>query len=94
LQRLTAIAIAGAAGWTMGFSLLKPKELTRLAALQHSAQKALPLIVGAFVMLVIAAALEAFWSPRDIAPTIKYAVGGVLWTWILYRLARGTYNGT
>jgi hypothetical protein len=31
-------------------------------------------------MLVLAAAIEAFWSPRtEIPPRVKYAVGGVLW---------------
>jgi hypothetical protein len=31
-------------------------------------------------MLVLAAAIEAFWSPRtEIPPAVKYAVGAALW---------------
>lgn len=91
---LTAIAISGAAGCRMGMALLRPGKLSRMAALQYAAAAALPLIVGAFVMLVIAAGLEAFWSPRDFPVAVKYSVGAVLWVWVLYRLARGTRRGT
>lgn len=91
---LTAIAISGAAGCRMGFALLKPHKLSRMAALQKAAAGALPLIVGAFVMLVVAAGLEAFWSPRDFPVSIKYAVGAVLWAWVLFRLVRGMRYGT
>jgi hypothetical protein len=35
-------------------------------------------------MLVIAAFLEAFWSPSALVPDIvKYAVGGTLWVLVL-----------
>lgn len=91
---LTAITISGAAGCRMGMALLKPGKLSRLVALQNAATAALPLMVGAFVMLVIAAGLEAFWSPRDFPVAVKYSVGAVLWGWVLYRLARGTRYGT
>ena len=30
-------------------------------------------------MLVLAAAIEAFWSPREIPAQLKYAVGAGLW---------------
>ena len=43
----------------------------------------LPLIVGAFLMLVLAAFIEAFWSPRDIANEIKYSVGSACWAFVL-----------
>ena len=49
-------------------------------ALRLAAREALPLVIGAACMLVLAAAIEAFWSPRtEFPPAVKYAVGGVLW---------------
>ena len=52
----------------------------RTDALRLAAREALPLVIGAACMLVLAAAIEAFWSPRtEIAPSVKYTVGGVLW---------------
>ena len=56
--------------------------------MKQAAQKALPLIVGAFLMLVIAAFIEAFWSPRDIANEVKYLVGSGCWAYVIFRLYR------
>jgi len=44
-------------------------------------------------MLVIAAFIEAFWSPRDIANEIKYTVGSGCWAYVLYRLYKGMRYG-
>ena len=91
---LTAIIIASAAGCQIGYSILNPREFTRNYAMKKSAKKALPLIVGAFVMLILAAFIEAFWSPRDIAHEIKYVVGTACWAYVIYRLYRGMRYGT
>ena len=77
---LTAIALCGAAGLRLGYGLVAPGRLRRGDALRLAAREAMPLVIGAACMLVLAAAIEAFWSPRtEIPPPVKYAVGGVLW---------------
>ena len=77
---LTAIALCGAAGLRLGYGLVAPGRLRRGDALRLAAREALPLVIGAACMLVLAAAIEAFWSPRtEIAPPVKYAVGALLW---------------
>lgn len=77
---LTAIALCGAAGLRLGYGLVAPGRLRRGAALRLAAREALPLVVGAAGMLVLAAAIEAFWSPRtEIPPPVKYGVGTTLW---------------
>ncbi|KMT66984.1 stage II sporulation protein M [Catenovulum maritimum] len=90
---LTAIIIAGAAGCKIGFHLLNPGKYTRSYALKHSGVQVLPLIVGAFVMLVIAAFIEAFWSPLDIPSVFKYIVGSIFWAIVSYKLYTGTRYG-
>jgi uncharacterized membrane protein SpoIIM required for sporulation len=90
---LTAIIIASAAGCQIGYGLLNPGQYTRAYAMKQAAQKALPLIVGAFLMLVIAAFIEAFWSPRDIANEVKYLVGSGCWAYVIFRLYRGMRYG-
>lgn len=90
---LTAIIIASAAGCQIGYGLLKPGEFTRSYAIKKAAEKALPLIVGAFLMLVIAAFIEAFWSPRQIASEIKFGVGSLCWIYVSYRLYKGMRYG-
>lgn len=90
---LTAIVIASAAGCQIGYSLLNPEQYTRAYAIKNASKKALPLIVGAFLMLVLAAFIEAFWSPRDIPNMFKYMAGSVCWSYVFYRLYKGMRYG-
>jgi uncharacterized membrane protein SpoIIM required for sporulation len=78
---LTAIVLSGAAGLKLGHAVLAPGRLTRTQALMRAARETSPVVFCFFVMLIIAAALEAFWSSSGwIAPGVKYAVGGCCWT--------------
>jgi uncharacterized membrane protein SpoIIM required for sporulation len=77
---LTAIAISGAAGLRLGGSILIPGSYSRLLAIRLAASSCIKLMYGAFIMLLIAAFLEAFWSSSTtISNTIKYSVGIGLW---------------
>jgi len=81
---LTAIVLAGACGLRLGHALLAPGRRTRVAALRLAATQTAPVMYGVFVMLLIAAALEAFWSSAGwIAPQVKYGVGAGCWTLVL-----------
>lgn len=84
---LTAIGIAGAAGMKMGFALIMPGQLSRRWALVQGAKEAIPLVYGVILFLLIAAFIEAFWSPAAVvANSIKYAVGAGLWLFVLLYL--------
>ncbi|MCG6942269.1 MAG: stage II sporulation protein M [Thiohalocapsa sp.] len=77
---LTAIAIAGAAGLLLGSALIAPGRQSRTAALRANAREAVPLVLGATLMLVLAAVVEAFWSGNTaVPPPVKYAVGATGW---------------
>ena len=76
---LTAIAIAGGAGLMLGDATIHPGPRTRLEALRVRGLEAVQLAGGAAAMLVIAALIEAFWSPAPFPPALKFAVGGALW---------------
>lgn len=81
---LLAIAISGAAGFKLGQGLLFPGRRSRRLALQQNARIALKLMLGAALMFLAAAAVEAFFSPLNLPdPTPKYAVGGLLWLLLL-----------
>ena len=85
---LTAICLSGAAGLKIGYALVAPGRLTRGAALRVAAVEAIPLVVGLAGMLLIAAGIEAFWSPRTFLPPIaKYAAGGVMWVIVIVYFA-------
>jgi uncharacterized membrane protein SpoIIM required for sporulation len=81
---LTAIVLAGAAGLRLGHALLAPGRRTRLQALQHAAHDAIVVVYGVIGLLLIAAAVEAFWSSaRWVAPQVKYGVGAACWCLVL-----------
>ncbi len=81
---LTAIALAGAAGFKLGGALLAPGRLPRSDALRLAAGHSVRLIGGATVFLLLAAFIEAYWSSMTLAsPTVKYVVGALLWLLVL-----------
>jgi uncharacterized membrane protein SpoIIM required for sporulation len=74
---LTAIVISGAAGLLLGYSLIRPGRYRRIDSLKMQAPTALKLVLGAAVMLLIAAAFEAFWSSSSLTTEVKYGVAGL-----------------
>lgn len=76
---LTAIAVAGGAGLILGDAFIHAGQRTRLESLRVRGLEATQLAAGAAIMLMIAALIEAFWSPAPIAAQTKYLVGGGLW---------------
>jgi len=77
---LTAIALSGAAGLKLGHSLLAPGRRTRGESLVAAARESVVIVYGVAVMLVIAAAFEAFWSSSPWVPHgVKYGVAAVCW---------------
>jgi uncharacterized membrane protein SpoIIM required for sporulation len=80
---LPALFVSAAAGFALGLAWVAPGRRSRVAALRHAARSAQPLVGLAGVMGVIAAALEAFWSPLDLPVSVKYTVGATLWALVL-----------
>ena len=74
---LTAIIISGGAGLQMGYALVDTKGLTRLGSLRAQAREIAQLIMGAALMLVIAAVVEAYWSPSALPPPVKWFASAV-----------------
>jgi uncharacterized membrane protein SpoIIM required for sporulation len=81
---LTALVLAGAAGLKIGHALLVPGCRTRTLAVVVAARESSVIIYGVTMMLLIAAAIEAFWSSATwIAPLVKYCVAAVCWAAVL-----------
>jgi uncharacterized membrane protein SpoIIM required for sporulation len=77
---LTAIVLSGAAGLKIGHALLAPGRRTRRDALVAATRDSVVILYGVTAMLVIAAAIEAFWSSATfLAPSIKYGVALACW---------------
>jgi uncharacterized membrane protein SpoIIM required for sporulation len=81
---LTAIVLCGAAGLRIGQSVLLPGRRTRVAALELAARETSLIVFGAAVMLVLAAAVEAFWSSAPwVTSTAKFICAGFCWILVL-----------
>lgn len=77
---LLGAALSGAAGLKLGWALIAPGQLTRLAALKQAAAVSIRLLYGAAGMTVCAAFIEAFWSSLTVIPVgVKVAVGILFW---------------
>ena len=89
-MELVAIVISGAAGLRLGGALVAPGSRSRKAALVEAAKPAVRLMYGAAGMFVVAAFIEAFWSPLTFFPaTTKYVVGLLMWGVVVGYLALG-----
>lgn len=71
---LTAIVLMAAAGMRLGFSLVDTKGLKRLDSLRRSTAVAMPTLMAAMVMFVLAAMLETFLSPSSAPYAVKALV--------------------
>jgi uncharacterized membrane protein SpoIIM required for sporulation len=90
---LTAIVLSGAAGLKLGHSLLAPGRRTRRQSLVHAAGECVVIVYGVTAMLLVAAAIEAFWSSSVWVPNaVKYGVAAVCWTVVfLYFTLQGRH---
>jgi len=85
---LPAILIAGAAGFRLGHSMLFPGSLRWKDSIAKGGIEATRLVSGVIPMLVIAGCLEGFFSPSHAPVALKFSVGGVLFTLLLFWLFR------
>ena len=70
---LTGIAIAGAAGLRLGWSIVATKGLTRLQSLQRAGTESVPIIITAAILITLAAFIEGFISPSALPISFKTA---------------------
>lgn len=84
---LTAIVVAGGAGLRMGWALVRTDGLTRLGSLRAHSTEVARLVLGAGVMIGIAALIEGFWSPSALPDPVKWSVAGTLWLAVMLYFA-------
>ncbi|HUX45238.1 MAG TPA: stage II sporulation protein M [Terracidiphilus sp.] len=85
---LPSILIAGAAGLRLGYSMVFPGQLRWKDSVAEGGMEATRLVSGIIPMLVIAGTLEGFFSPSNAPVWLKFTVGGLLFTLLLFWLFR------
>jgi uncharacterized membrane protein SpoIIM required for sporulation len=87
---LTAVCIAGGAGFLLAAALLMPGRRTRKRALIENGQRAIRLVAAATVLLLVAGTLEGFVSPIPSWPlSAKLAVSAVTVVLLVLYLSSG-----
>jgi uncharacterized membrane protein SpoIIM required for sporulation len=82
---LFAIALAGAAGFRLGWTLAFPGQRSRVDAMSAAGRKAAIVMTGVVVMLGVAGALEGVGRQVLTDTGLRYAVGAfALLFWLLY----------
>lgn len=81
---LTAIVLSGAAGLRLGHAVIAPRRQTRVQALVTASRESIVIVYGFAMMLVVAAAIEAFWSSARWMPlAVKYSVAALCWVGVI-----------
>ena len=64
--------------------MLAPGRRTRTQALVDASRESIVIVYGVTAMLLIAAAIEAFWSSASWIPhVVKYSVAAVCWAAVI-----------
>jgi uncharacterized membrane protein SpoIIM required for sporulation len=89
---LSCIAVAGAAGLRMAWSMVDPGRRTRGTALREEARAAVEMALGTAVWLVVAGIVEGFVTPAGYGlaanAVIGVTLGAVYWTLVVVRGGR------
>ncbi len=80
---LPAIFIAGGAGLRLASGMLFPGVYSRRDSIARAGREAAQLVAGIIPMLVVAGAIEGFFSPSGAPAGLKFAVGAVLFSLLL-----------
>ena len=87
VTELTAVVLAGAAGFRIGSAVAMPGRLSRMAAVSAAGREAATLMAGVFVMLACAGFLEGVVRQAVTSDARRYAIGvftGLGWAAYLY----------
>lgn len=87
VTELFAIILAGAAGFMIGGAVAFPGRKSRMQSMRDSGEKAAMVIIGAVIMLFIAALLEGFGRQLINVDEVRYAIAGtslVFWLGYFY----------
>jgi uncharacterized membrane protein SpoIIM required for sporulation len=84
---ISAVILAGGAGFVMANALLRPGEYSRRDALSVKARAAVRMAAATVPALIVAGCLEAFVSPSNLPISVKAAIGlatgGCFWLYLL-----------
>jgi len=88
---LTAIFIAGGAGFLIGWALIHPGYLSRRDALLANTKDAAKMMVGTIPLFIVAGIIEGNVSHSAIPHWAKFALAGIQFAGIMFYVYGGWY---
>jgi uncharacterized membrane protein SpoIIM required for sporulation len=89
LLELTAIVIAGGAGFRLGWAIIAPGDRTRVDALAEEGRRSVVIVLGLMLCFVVAGLIEGFVTPSGLPTWGRIGFGIVVETlflsWIVVR---------
>ena len=90
LLELTAVIVAGAAGYQMGWAIIAPGDRTRVDALAEEGRRSVVIVLGLFVAFVVAGLVEGFVTGSSLSTLVRVGIGvAVEAAFILYVVVQG-----
>lgn len=86
---LTGVCVSGAAGLRLGWAMVVTEGRTRAGSLRAAGPSLYRLVLGTAVLLLVAAAIEGFWSASPVPRVAKYLFGVVQWFIVIAWLGLG-----
>lgn len=75
LLELTAVAVAGAAGLRLGWTLVDPGDRPRAVALVEEGRRAVVIVIGLVAVFAAAGAIEAFVTGSALPTAVRVGIG-------------------
>lgn len=72
---ISTVFFCSGAGMMIGYALIDPGDMTRMAALKKKGIEAVKIVIGAACFLVVAGLIEGFISPSTLPAGFKVAIG-------------------
>ncbi len=78
LLEISAILVAGAAGFRLSWALVAPGDRTRSRALRDEGSRAVVIVLGLVMCFVVAGFVEGFVTPSGLPTALRIAVGAAV----------------
>lgn len=75
LLELTSVIIAGAAGLRLGWAVIDPGDRSRAAAIGEEGRRAVVLVLGVILTLLVAGLIEGFVTGSSLPTAVRVGVG-------------------
>jgi len=90
LLELTAIVVAGGAGFVLGWTVIDPGDRTRADALADEGRRSVVVVMGLILVFLAAAIIEGFVTGSPLSTLARVGIGSAAWVaFTLYVLVYG-----